>query len=123
MSILGVAAIGAVGVAANNFIFNYTKNEYEVAISKLEELVKQLDGRLSNLRELRATVPGFWDDEDGREACVALDKTISRIVLEMDHVKSLIQVYKEAVAEFDTSKDTVANLMKDAIAVLSGIGG
>lgn len=118
--IVGAAAIG--GIAASNFIFNYTKNQYEVAISKLEELVNQLDGHLSNLRELRANVPGFWDDDDGKEACNALDKTINRIVLEMDHAKALIRVYKEAVAEFDTSKNTVGNLLKDALGILDGIG-
>ncbi len=123
MSVLGVLAIGSAGAAISNFIFNYSKGEYEKAISRLEELVKSLDNHLTKLRELRANVPSFWDDDEAKTTCQALDMTIDRIVFDMDTCKSLISTYKTAMAEFDTSKNVTKELLKDAIGILSGLVG
>lgn len=120
MSVLGISLAGQ---AANSLIFNYEKSQYEKAISKLENCVTRLDGHLSRLRELRASVPGFWDDEDAKKACQALDITISSIVENMEICKDLIQTYKNVVAEFDSSKNVVNNLIADALGILGGLGG
>lgn len=120
MSILGITAVG---VAVNGFIYDYSKDQYEKAISRLENLVKQLDSHLTKLRELRTNVPNFWEDEDAKATCTALDMTIDRIVFDMDTCKDLISAYQTAMAEFDISKSKTTQLLTDALAILKGISG
>ena len=120
---MSVLAIVGAGKLANNLIFNYSKRDYEIAISKLEGCVKRLDEHLAKLRELRASMPNFWDDEDAKKTRQALDITINSIISNMKICKDLIQTYKNVVAGFDSSKNVVSNLIADALGILGGLGG
>lgn len=122
MSILGAMAIaGGIGAAGTGFIFNYVKQDYQIAISNLEQLIGELEGHLQTLKTLRDNVPSFWDDDEGNDTYESLIRTIAVVQLKMDHAKSLLRVYQEAVTSFDISKTTVSSLLEDALGVLDGL--
>lgn len=123
MPIGAAIALGVgLGIGATELMFNYTKRDYEVKVDKLETLIRELENHLSKLRELRSSVPSFWDDDEGRKTCQILDEMISKVVNKMDQAKSLTRIYKNAISEFDTSKSVMVETLESAFGLLSGLG-
>lgn len=117
-----IAAGAALGVAGQGLIFNYTKNEYEVKVSELEELIARLNQHLERLQELRSQIPQFWDDGNARETGVVLDKTIKKVLDAMTTSENLSRTYKTVIESLGGSKETLAELIGDATGILDSDG-
>lgn len=119
MSISAVVSAGAVlGGTGQGFLFNYTRNEYEIKVAELEELIARLNQHLDRLQELRSQIPQFWDDENARETGVVLDKTIKRVLDAMNLSENLSRTYKSTIEALGGSKETLAELIGDAMGIL-----
>lgn len=123
MSIIGAAVIGAgLGTAASNFLFNYTKNEYQEKIGELDRLIGRLKTHLETLTTLREEMPSFWEDEQAQETMTALDLTIQNVRNNMETAESLAETFRKTVDSLDGSQSVLHNFVQDAIGALSSIG-
>ena len=123
MSIIGAIAVGAgLGTAVSNYLFNYTKNEYEQKIGELDRLIAQLNTHLETLISLREEMPSFWEDEQAKETSAALDLTIQKVRDNMKTAQSLSNTFKKTVSSLDGSKSVLHGFIQDAVGALSTIG-
>ena len=120
MSIIS-AAITA-GSALKNFLFNYTKNEYEQKIAELDGLITRLNNHLDNLTSLRNQIPGFWEDEKAQATIRTLDVNILKVRRNMETAQALSETFKKTVNELDGSQNVLGNLIQDAQGVLDSLG-
>jgi len=120
MSILGAIAVGVrVAGATSNFIFNYTKQEYEDKIADLERAHTKLNKHLTNMENLRSKLHEVWDDENAQAVSVDLLNTIEQTRLEMKTVQDFIGVFKQAVSEFDNSNANISNVLDTLKSLIS----
>lgn len=120
MAIGTAIAIGAtLGLAGQGFLFNYTKDQYEVKVSELEGLLARLKEHLSRLQELRSQLPQFWEDDTAQKTGEALDKTIKQVIDAMNLSENLLSTYKTVIESLGGSKETLSELITDALGVLS----
>ena len=118
--IIGAALIA--GNALKNFLFNYTKNEYEQKIGELDGLITKLNTHLDNLTSLRNQVPGFWEDEKAQATVRTLDVNIQKVRRNMETAKALSDTFKKTVSELDGSQNVLGGLIEDAQGILNSIG-
>lgn len=122
MSLAGAAGVAAIlGVAGQGFIFNYARDQYELKVTALSEVIERLKVHLDRLQELRAEIPGFWDDETAQMTAQDLDKTIDHVVRAMGQCQDMTLVMKKAIDEFSGSKDRLAEAIQGAMGVLDSV--
>lgn len=128
-----VAAAGAVatvtagleaGQIASNYVFKYTKSEYEQKITELERAYANLDEHKTNLINLRSQIPTFWKDAAGQETSRALNDTIGQTEREMQTVKKFIELFRTTVTELDESQNKISTTIDELQKLISlGIAG
>lgn len=121
MSVIGVVGIGAAGVAVNNFIINYTQDQYEAKVNELSNLIARLNAHLSELESLKGEIPSFWHDDNARKALDAINITMERTKNEMFIAQRLMDNFKETINNMENSKTTLGGFIEDAIGILGSI--
>lgn len=121
MSVIGVVGIGAAGVAVNNFIINYTQDQYEAKVNELSNLIARLNAHLSELESLKGEIPSFWHDDNARKALDAINITMERTKNEMFIAQRLMDNFKETINNMENSKTTLSGFIEDAIGILGSI--
>ncbi|MBE6942012.1 MAG: hypothetical protein E7455_07020 [Ruminococcaceae bacterium] len=118
-----VAAAGAVvgGMVIKDYVFNYTKDEYESKISELTNLVARLNNHLTELENLKSEIPSFWDDDKAKKAFDAITLTIQRTKDNMQIAQRTLDQYKQIVADLDNSQGTLGDLLEGAVGLLQSI--
>lgn len=122
MSILGATVIGGgLGLAAQGFIFNYTKDVYEAKVTELTNLIARLQNHWDELENLKDEIPSFWDDDNAKKANDAIFLTMERTKDAMDVAQRLLDNFKETISNLDNSQTTLGEFIGDALGILSGI--
>lgn len=122
MSILGAVVVGGgLGLAGQNFIFNYTKDVYEAKVNELTNLIARLQNHLSELENLKSEIPSFWDDDNARKSNQAITVTMERTKDAMDVAQRLLDNFKETINNLDNSQNTLGGFIEDALGILGGL--
>lgn len=123
MSIINAIDVGArIGDAVSGFLFQYTKAQYEEKINELDTHIAQLNTHLDNLISLKDRIPTFWKDDNANKTVATLEMTIKNVQRDMETAQNLAQVFRDAVASFDTSNEKLHGYIEDALGLLNLFG-
>lgn len=118
MSIVGAAVVGiGLGRAATQFVFSYSKQEYEERVSKLQVEISKLESHEARLEELRNQIPGFWEDEQATKAYKLISEELSEVRRYTEWAKDTLQIMQETVQELDGKQNRLGNLLEELISM------
>ena len=118
-----IAAAGLAGVAANNYVFNYTKDAYEQRINELQSYITKLQDHKKNLEDLRSGISEFWDDENARKTSRLLLEQLGEIERYNEWAEETVRDLQLVVQELDGDKNVLSQLIDDLTDATSALGG
>lgn len=116
MSIAGAVGLG---VAISGIIIKFQKSVYDEKISVLQGYATELDNHLNILKGYKGAIPGFWNDETGKDFERVIDEQINQLTVARQRVEDLSHLYDNLKSTLDKSR----NVVKEKVDEITGIVG
>ena len=109
----------AAGIAAGDWVLNYTKKQYEYKVSELETYLRKLSAHYETLQSYRNEICNFWESDEALQYGKLLDIEIRAVYNAQEMVKHDIEAYKEIIAGM---KDTTTIIVEKVADIASTLG-
>lgn len=120
MSLTIGSAIGA-GVAASDWVLNYTKKQYEYKISELETYLSKLNAHYETLQSYRNEICNFWESDEALQYGKLLDIEIRAVYNAQEMVKHDIEALKEIIAGMKDTTTIIVDKIADIASTLGAL--
>lgn len=109
----------AAGIAAGDWVLNYTKKQYEYKVSELETYLRKLSAHYETLQSYRNEICNFWESDEALHYGKLLDIEIRAVYNAQEMVKHDIEALKEVIAGM---KDTTTIIVEKVADIASTLG-
>ena len=104
-----------------NFIFNYSKKEYQERVDKIQGLISDLDSHLGRLSNYRSQLSGIWTDEAGSSVAQSIDRTMRITATKMRNAEAVMRTFQNMIENLDEGQAQWNSQLEEALGLLTDL--